>query len=1377
MPQKELRQLYDFVSRERGADNVMGFDEFSRNVQDSANARQVYDFLESKGRNLIEFEDFRNSLRIDFNELIDEELSRPIEDWETAVGKARKIRIEAITGAGIKPEEIKPQEFKPTVAEPATTAVIPKVSEEKIKKVVPSIIGQTGVLDWMSGLYEAVGGTASALDSWSKWLSEKTGLERGGLFKEISDSQKEWAEYFRERGIDEKASTLAAISKKIYTGLGQATMVVPMITTVGLPAYSAIHGGAAATEADESALIGTAKGYAEGLLLHGILKGLGIMRLPERAGTTGLVFGGLSLTEEMQKPPEQRDYEKVIADFGVGVGLGIGGAGKKTTKDIIKDFRETYGNKAMDKAIKEVELAVETKYEKEIKPEIKKEVPIEKKEVKPIEEKPTEVPVEKKIEKKLIGITEELEPYAKAWSEKKLTLSPSGKFWMLNKKRIPKSISDKFGDVSEWHKKVQEWKKTKKLTNFQNAKIEAQKKVDKIGEEWRPAPEGVPIERTDSMRDAIKEVASKYKVPYDVLRKQVLWETRGKEEPFRRKPLTKKEYEELKIKTFEEKPTEIKMEKEPPLVKPIEPVKFHSGLSAIMPEIVQKKLNAVEKLFKEPEGIAKQSWDIVKDYWGKREGLTFKHRDRWNRTLRQKVEVEGKKPIFKKQKFKDKFSKPELEDAIFYRQRTGNIWKGKEDTFKDVSKRLPEDLKWFMDGEVNEHINNMRNWYNKAPFTKDIVAREEVIKTYLTGVYSGNIKKGYEYIVGLKGRQFVTNNFMRNKKTYISFAEAFEKAGLIPKFRNIADQLDYQDAYMVKLYSNNELISRIHSLEKEIKQKLVVRTNSKLYDEAKLLKDSEGKNLYIKFEDPYLRSYRVGATKEGKPIWATSRAPALVHRDLAGAIQSVFSKDSYKPENIFWRNYDRAGSFLRYIRVTFSGFHFVPLAESLVGGKGQSVLNIFKWIPHGMKLLKDPIIMTEVKEARLRVKAPSEASRGQVEGRIKDLVNRLEAEGKGKKVIGKTIKYITAPQLRLTRFLFDEYLPLLKVKMYYDYKHRMLESAEYKNKILNEKQMKDLNRKVASTVNDQFGGQAWEMIRYLNDPKVMKWMHRAVGYPDWTISALRQAGAIGEGGIRGRLARRYWLRYGIAFLATQQAISYLNTGLYNDEKGDIKWSWDRAHSTFENIDPSLKHKIDFQLPDIKIKLPIVGEFNPGRELKKDGTYGRRYYSHFGKQMLEIPRYVIKPIDQLFAKSNPVIQMVFKQIAGGAPYEGGIFPARGGYTITGEYKAWKGKWGKEQLKERAIQLVKDATPFSIQSMWTTSPATAGMWPISKATSKFASQKIIEKAMRKGDGKKVAETVISLIDSNYEIESIERMITTISNALLKEGILEELKKIGK
>ena len=1227
--------------------------------------------------------------------------------------------------------------------------------EEKITsslKTPTSAIEVPGKLGsrFMQKVYETSAGTFGAMDSWSKWLSEKTGLERGGVFGELAKSQEHYAEYFKERALQpDEASGLLAVSDYIYGGIGSASMAVPLIMSVGLPAYSAIHGGAAAIDADESALKGAAIGYAEGLMLHGILKGVGIMRLPERAAAGGAVFGGMALQEELKKAPEERDYNKVVGEFFVGSGLLLAGKGKMTTMDVIKEAKRVYGRDKIDKTLKELENLVMVE---EAKPPEEMKLPIEYKSKKVVAVKK---PVEKVIEKPAIEDMERVVEEVKKEAKSEVT-GESYKFEIRPEDR-----------------------NTLRERGLSEGEIDAIDSVDTLlGELGRSAKEEV----AEPVKPGIKKTFTEPKKGKVTLSKRLP----DKEKTVFQRPITKLEpmsserfnkiVEESKRKgAFEEEDLMGREEVRLPKGEGIKGLpesmrkslrelgekgednitEFHAGLSALMPSSIRKRIS---KAFEKPKGIAKASRDIVNDYWGKRWGLEFKYSDKWLREL------------------KDKFSKSELEDAMFYRQKTGNLWKGKGDIFEDVKSRTPKNLKEFVDGEVDEHIRNWRRFWNESPHTKDIVAREEVIKTYLTGVYSNppdKIGEVYDRLVGIKGRQFVTTNFMRNRKHYLNFAEAFEKAGLVPRFRSIADQLNYQDAYMIRLFANNELIGKIHELEKEIGQKLIVRGNSKFYDEAKLLKDEDSKNLYVPFDDYFLRGYVVGKKKDGKPIWNTSKVPALVHKDLASAVISVFNKDAYSPSNILGRTYDKVGSFLRYMRVTFSGFHFTPLTESLVGGKGAKVLDLRGWKNFGTKLLRDTEYMTEVKEAGLILRAPSEASRHQIEGGVEKIINRLEARGGVAKAIGKGADLVTKVPFGITHLLFDKYHPLLKTMMYHDYKFAELAKLEKLGIRFTERQIKELNKEIASTVNDQFGSQAWEMIRYLNDPKIRLWMHRLIGYPDWTISALRQAGAIGEGGVRGELARRYWLRYGIAFLATQQAISYLNTGFYNDEEGNVKWSWDKSHNTFENKDPSLKHKIDFQLPDVKLPLPFgLGTYNPGRELREDGTYGRRKYSHFGKQMLEIPRYALYTTEQMFAKANPVLQMGFTQIAGGSPYDGGIFPARGEF-IGGEFKSWKGEKGIERLRERALQIITDATPFSIQAMWTTGPATAGMIPISMGTSTHAAGSYIEKALEEGNGVELVKIVEALLDNNYKTSSIKRTITTISNRILEKERTELLK----
>lgn len=131
--QNGLKQIYDYLSANVG-EKIIGFEDFRSSLQDSTNARKVHDYLgglikrDNPQNNIIEFEDFINLTKIEFTELVDIELSKPIATWEDTVEKAKKTRIEAITAAAIIPKEkIEPTEIIPE----------PEISKDVIPRVIP----------------------------------------------------------------------------------------------------------------------------------------------------------------------------------------------------------------------------------------------------------------------------------------------------------------------------------------------------------------------------------------------------------------------------------------------------------------------------------------------------------------------------------------------------------------------------------------------------------------------------------------------------------------------------------------------------------------------------------------------------------------------------------------------------------------------------------------------------------------------------------------------------------------------------------------------------------------------------------------------------------------------------------------------------------------------------------------------------------------------------------------------------------------------------------------------------------------------------------------------------------------------------------------
>ncbi len=765
--------------------------------------------------------------------------------------------------------------------------------------------------------------------------------------------------------------------------------------------------------------------------------------------------------------------------------------------------------------------------------------------------------------------------------------------------------------------------------------------------------------------------------------------------------------------------------------------------------------------------IEKQSWELVQEAYARREGLKYEYQNKWN-------EIFTKPRRFFPGR-KQKYSKQVLEDMIFYRQHTQNPFMdqivkskgGAGDTFKAVSDRLSLEVKGLVDKTINEHFQNMLKVWNDSPMTKDINPREHIAEIYLPHIYTNSPSKlaaANNAAMSLISKRFKTNNPFANKKVFETYVEALEKKGLIPRYRNIQDILNVYDGLMVRLLANNEFIGKVRKLEKDTGQKLIARSNNKeLYQTAK----NEG---WEPFHDPYLRAYVAGKTKAGKTIWATTEAPALLHPEFAGAVRGVFGKDAYMPDRLFWRSWDAASSYLKYIRVSLSGFHAVPLTESLVGSQGFRVLNILSpmgwtrqgtnWMKKTQELINDPVVMRRAIEAGLKLRSPAEIGRSRVEGNVQSLKNWLDLHGRAGRVASKGVTVVEAIPKGITSVMFDQIHPRFKILSFESYRASEIAALQRKGVRVTEKMEREIGFDIAESINDQFGHQAWELIRIFNDPAIMKWSFRVGGYVDWSISALRQATGILYPGTQGKLARAYWLRYGIAFLTMQQFMSYLNTGLKNNKDGSVSWDIDKAHSTFDNKDP--RHQFDFQLPDIELEKFGV-KWNPGRDEK-----GRRYYSHFGKQMLEIPRYGTNVFSQLFSKSNPLIQMGLTQVFGGTPFKGGIYPARGKF-VGQDFRAWDGtrEFTVERVVSRAKEFVGSSLPFSVQSLEGGGIGTLALLPVSKGTGIWASEPFVEDALRNEDFEAQNELVEALLDNGYSRGQIRGFFKTINARINREN----------
>jgi len=721
----------------------------------------------------------------------------------------------------------------------------------------------------------------------------------------------------------------------------------------------------------------------------------------------------------------------------------------------------------------------------------------------------------------------------------------------------------------------------------------------------------------------------------------------------------------------------------------------------------------------------KQAFDLVKEHVGERDAQIFK------------TQLEFRDKIYKRDKGKlvPKFTPTQLEEASYLRQKTGNP-NITGDTYQALEKRTSPQVKKLV-SDVDTYFKKRLQQINNDPRLKNINPRDVLVDTYLPGLYEGDIKKA------VKTAGFPKLTPFSEQKQFLTHQEAI-KAGLKPKYKGIVENVAVYDEITNRALAKSKMVNAIEKTPGE--NPLIVRTNNKeLYSKAKDMG-------FVPFEEPILKRY-----KAADGTWKTAQGAVLVDPKIADAFQGVFSKEGYKREGAFWRNFDNASNILRTARVQLSPFHAVALTESAVGALGYRKALNFKGIAkQGDQLLNSKQFMTEAVRDGVKFEKPIDYRKGS------NLMDKALdfAASKG----GRITKAITGKLKKGMNHLFEVYHPRLKAVTYNELLNKELSNLIKKGNPATEQQRRAIGRDIATLVNNIYGGQQWETSKFFNNPKTMKWLRRFIAYPDWTISALKQAGSGFGSGVTGKLGRRYWANYMIKTSLIQAGLKYALGGLEQTDKQNnsvtgIRWSREKAAKNFWDGDPSKAYM--FSLPDVNVK---VGSsiFNPGRDSK-----GRKMYAHLGKQALEVLGYGTKPVQTLFGKGNPVLQLAYQQLIGATPAGDTQFPVRGKYD-EGKFKPWDATqpYTPERVVSRVKALMHGVLPFSVASLTTTGfgpyvGSGLGSVPVSRGMSLYKAEKYVARALRNKDSKLLSNVIKVLIDNGYKDASINGLITKVSS----------------
>ena len=206
----------------------------------------------------------------------------------------------------------------------------------------------------MVGYFRGSASITQTLDSYAKLLEEKfpdvPGMDRGGLFEDLTKLYQERSAYWEQKGIPEGEGFASDLAQSLYEGGGQFGVELPAIVALGqwgLPIYSAVTSGGveAELEVEEkgkgSVLRGWLVGGLEGTAMHFTLKGVRVLPRVYGEAAGGAVFGGLTLMEELQKPEGDVDWANVAAQTLLGIGLTMQGK-RVPNQHFINNLRRTY---------------------------------------------------------------------------------------------------------------------------------------------------------------------------------------------------------------------------------------------------------------------------------------------------------------------------------------------------------------------------------------------------------------------------------------------------------------------------------------------------------------------------------------------------------------------------------------------------------------------------------------------------------------------------------------------------------------------------------------------------------------------------------------------------------------------------------------------------------------------------------------------------------------------------------------------------------------------------------------------------------------------------------------------------------------------------
>lgn len=755
-------------------------------------------------------------------------------------------------------------------------------------------------------------------------------------------------------------------------------------------------------------------------------------------------------------------------------------------------------------------------------------------------------------------------------------------------------------------------------------------------------------------------------------------------------------------------------------------------------------------------GIEKDRYDVNKNL-----SAFVRHTDRVAKDLSKKLgfKVNGKMV---------------REIMPFLRERTDFPMKLDRKDLKRLFTSLSSQDKAILRSDADVISNKLQKYYENYNYAHGIVPDEQ-IENHISHIWDLDNKKS-----ALLTSYFSTKSKFakqRTIETLVKGIDGFEVNGEMVNFK--PKTLDYAEILKI---SSDSLIKATHDIMLAENVKNLKKGNEKL-----VLPINKAPKDWVEINHPALNKcvYRGG----NEDMAILERTPVAVHPSIANTLLTVFERQ--KPDNKFWKLYDKTGAIMKYGELSLSGFHGFALSESSIGNVG---------LRKTLQELNPLKIIDNIKNGNYYV---------------------YQNEKSAKDALAHGLSLGTPLDVR--RSLIEQVPVIGKVaelnnKVLWDHLHSTYKLIAYETLCEQQEHLTDdIKNDIAQWVNDSFGGQAWELLGIR--PSQVKVAHRAMLSPDWFISTTRQflgslsseklfkiidktqfrnaketfrmlglTGETAEGSkIIGKVGRKFWLKSAIIMMLGMYNV--LNACFREKDRREHPEYYDKMtpwdYSIWSNAD-STDDMAQRMLPYIFI----------GRN--KDGT---ARYLRLGKQFREIPELLSNPIMKISPKLNPIINTT-SNVLYGRDVANSIKSLTGNDSFNNQ-DIWNGygkyatmKEGKDLALGRANVIKKSFMPYIIQnamnekhnkSAWDFVAQTSNGLSSHKLTNKYETalkrnytssdiDKITKRAIRDGMTSEQIENSHKYALKNYKRDNTLKYKQQYIDAI-KSQDMNKIEKIGR